>query len=275
MEPFKLVNDKYFIIEDWTKQQPHLVAGFTTKNEGRSEGAFSTLNLGFHVEDSYETVVCNRTLVGEELGIPIENWVGAEQTHEVRIQKVTTSDRGKGADDYEKAYKGTDGFFTYDQGVLLTLCYADCVPLYFFHPKTKAIGVAHAGWKGTVHGIASEMIHLFNSEGIPSNEISVVIGPAICEKCYIVDERVIQFVENRLEDVERKPYNLISEGQFQLNLKQVNKFIIKQTGVLEENIQVTDLCTSCHQDYFFSHRRDEGHTGRMMSFIGWKEDSQR
>ncbi|WP_338451978.1 peptidoglycan editing factor PgeF [Niallia oryzisoli] len=271
MDPFKLESNEYFVLEDWVQRFPNLSVGFTTKNGGKSSGDFTSLNVGFHVNDCQQTVNENRLLLAEKLDFPLPDWVGAQQTHETVVKKVTKADKGNGASSYENAFKHTDGFFTYEKGILLTLCYADCVPLYFLHPESGAIGIAHAGWKGTVNGIAEEMIRVFQSEGINSNDIFVAIGPSICENCYIVDDRVIKLVQNKLEDVESKPYNLISDHQYQLNLKECNKEILLRAGVQKEHILITNLCTSCHKEHFFSHRRDQGKTGRMMSFIGWKE----
>ncbi|WP_026581488.1 peptidoglycan editing factor PgeF [Bacillus sp. J33] len=272
MEPFLLKNEEFFIIKEWEKRFPNLTAGFTTKNGGCSQNEFDTLNLGLHVNDSHEAVSQNRKHLAGLLGFSTEKWVGAEQTHEVRIRKVSNSDKGKGALIYDDSFPATDGFFTYDKGVLLTLCYADCVPIYFLHEKTGAIGIAHAGWKGTVSGICKEMAKLYRNEGIELSEVQAVIGPSICEKCYIVDDRVISKVQKILEDVDAKPYNLVKDNQYHLDLKKLNKQILLNAGIQENNIMITGYCTSCHQDYFFSHRRDKGRTGRMMSFIGWKEE---
>lgn len=135
------------------------------------------------------------------------------------------------------------------------------------------IGIAHAGWKGTVGQIAKKMVMAWSREGIQSNRIFVAIGPSICEKCYIVDKYVMNFVEKSLEDGGVLPYNLLSEGQFSLNLRELNRQILLAAGVPDENISITELCSSCNREEFFSHRRDHGSTGRMLSFIGWKETS--
>jgi len=272
MEPFVLKEKEYFTLEDWMQKFPNLMVGFTSKNGGMSNSDFSSLNVGFHVEDNKKSVCENRQHIARKLSFPLENWVGAQQTHEIKIAKVIKSDKGKGANEYENAFKRTDGFFTFEHEMLLTLCYADCVPLYFFHPGSGAIGIAHAGWKGTVNGIAEEMIRSFQSEGLKASDIFVAIGPSICENCYIVDDHVIKLVQNKLEDVDRKPYNLISDHHYTFNLKACNKEILLKSGVQNKHILTTNLCTSCQKEHFFSHRRDQGKTGRMMSFIGWKED---
>jgi len=272
MEPFILQNDSFFLIKNWIEQFPGLTAGITTKNGGVSQDHFSSLNFGFHVGDDQTSVCQNRDRLAELIDFPLDNWVGAEQTHAVFVRKISASDRGLGARSYENAFKSTDGFYTSERGILLTLCFADCVPLFFIAPKAGMIGCAHAGWKGTVHGIARNMAEAWEKEGIKASEIYAAIGPSICGKCYIVDDRVITFVENTLESVEKKPYNQIKEGQFSLDLQETNKLIMMAAGIPEQNISVTSLCSSCDQDHFYSHRRDSGKTGRMAAFIGWKEE---
>jgi polyphenol oxidase len=272
MEPFKINDIKYFAIEPWMNDNSGLMAGFSTKNGGVSQEEYSGLNFGFHVGDSPVSVKKNRELLSQEIEFPLESWIGAEQTHEISIQKVTKADIGKGSDRYETSFSRTDGFFTDERGVLLTLCYADCVPLYFIDKDNGFIGVAHAGWKGSVGGIAKEMVSVFVQNGSHPSAISVIIGPSICKKCYIVDERVIKLVEKGLEGVEEKPYNQINTVEYSLDLKELNKLILLRAGVQQRNISITSYCTSCNSDYFYSHRRDQGSTGRMLAFIGWKEE---
>ena len=100
-EPFILKENKYMVIDAWTKQNPKLIAGFTTKNGGVSQNEFQTLNAGFHVHDHLK--MCKRIddLLADNLSFPLDACVGAEQTHETHIQKVFRSDGGKGAKEYE------------------------------------------------------------------------------------------------------------------------------------------------------------------------------
>ncbi|SFA75260.1 MULTISPECIES: peptidoglycan editing factor PgeF [unclassified Bacillus (in: firmicutes)] len=273
MEPFVKQNEQYYSIKNWVEQYPGLVAGFTTKNGGSSKDSFQSQNFGFHVGDNLTDVCANRESLAKSIRVPLEKWVGAEQTHGIRIKKVTSEDCGKGSYAYDDSIKDTDGFYSTEKGILMTLCFADCVPLYFIAPEKKMIGIAHAGWKGTVHGIGAKMVSTWQQEGIDVERISVIIGPSICKKCYIVDDYVITFVQNTLEHVEKKPYNQIQEGQYTLDLQELNKQLLMKQGIKEDQILTTTYCSSCHQDEFFSHRRDNGKTGRMMSFIGWREDS--
>ncbi|WP_026692109.1 peptidoglycan editing factor PgeF [Peribacillus kribbensis] len=272
-EPFILRNERYFTLADFEEICPGIKAGFTTKNGGVSTGEYQTLNTGFHVGDFPGHAAENRKLVADSLGFGLGQWVGAEQTHETKVLKVTAEDKGKGSADYESAIRATDAFYTEEAGILLTLCYADCVPLYFTARGRSIVGVAHAGWKGTVGGIGEKMVLAWEKEGIQPSDIIAAIGPSICEDCYIVDDRVIEFAKNRLEETDKKPYNQISEGQYRLDLKELNAMILEKAGVPRSNILLTDYCTSCHGDFFFSHRKDQGKTGRMLAFIGLKEDA--
>ena len=153
-EPYRIREDQYLVVDSWTKKDSRVVAGFTTKNGGVSQQDFQTLNIGFHVQDYLEDVKANRQILADRLSFPLDCWVGAEQTHETHIHRVYHSDAGKGAAEYESSFKKTDGLYTSDKNILLTLVFADCVPILFYAPKQGFVGVAHAGWKGTVGEIA-------------------------------------------------------------------------------------------------------------------------
>ena len=98
------------------------------------------------------------------------------------------------------------------------------------------------------------------------------MGPSICEKCYIVDKHVIDLVQNILEDVEILPYNLIKDGQYYLDLREVNRLFLIKAGVPWKTYHSYRIYVLVvNRNNFYSHRRDQGKTGRMISFIGWKE----
>ncbi|WP_110112910.1 peptidoglycan editing factor PgeF [Bacillus sp. CGMCC 1.16541] len=262
------------ILESWMKQHKGLVSGFTTKNGGVSQQSFASLNLGLHVNDHKEDVIHNRQIVSDVLKMELSQWVCAEQVHDNKVVKVTKGDCEKGVYEYKDGVPVTDGIYTDESNLLLTLCFADCVPLYFFAPSKHLIGLAHAGWQGTVKDIVGSMIGKWvNEEGVLPTDIFVTIGPSIGQCCYVVDDRVITFIHQVLgEEKSQSTYQIVSEGQYALDLKKTNELLIQKAGVPQENIMTTSYCTSCHDDLFFSHRRDKGRTGRMLSFIGFKED---
>jgi len=265
-EAFKEKESTYLHIEKWQQLHPNLVAGFTTKNGGVSKSPFDTFNLGLHVPDNHEDVVTNRKKLAGQLMISLENWVSGEQVHDTMVKNITEIDKGKGAVSYESSIAGTDGLITNRKGILCTAFFADCVPLYFFDPVTGYIGIAHAGWKGTVGRIAEKMVKSFKEYGVLPENLLVVIGPSISMENYEVDNRVV----NLICDKDRsKTVIKLGNNRFLVDLKQLNVEILLQTGVLRHNIDVTKYCTYRDKDLFFSHRRDHGKTGRMLGFLGF------
>lgn len=269
-EPF-IYKNGILHLQAWEELGP-IIAGFTTKEGGVSKGAFQGLNLGLHVNDEVQHVHENRRILSQSLHIPLENWICSEQVHDRHVTKVNKQEKGKGVFSYKDGISCTDGIYTIEQDVLLTSCYADCVPLYFYAPSYGMIGLAHAGWKGTVLGIASEMIEKWNHEGVPIEDIRVAIGPSIGSCCYVVDDRVLEAARKVIKGT--VPYETISDGQYAIDLKEINRLLCRQAGIKEENLIVSSLCTSCEEQLFFSHRRDLGVTGRMLSFIGFKEEEK-
>ncbi|MBZ5748695.1 peptidoglycan editing factor PgeF [Metabacillus rhizolycopersici] len=274
VEPFKQKETTFLSLTHWEGLLKDLTVGFTTKNGGVSSEEFSTLNLGLHVHDQTQNVVNNREILARKSSFSIENWVFAEQIHSTHIEKVTHKERGKGLHSYDEGLSKSDGLYTNESGVMLALCFADCVPLYFIAPNESLIGVAHAGWKGTVNDIAGEMIGRWkNDEGVNPHDVKVTIGPAIGPCCYVVDQRVISSINKDAIKHYPLPYSTVSEGQYKLDLKSLNKYLLLNAGVKEENITISQHCTSCENDTFFSHRRDGGKTGRMLSFIGINKEA--
>lgn len=271
---FQLEDKTYLSVSAWDGLINGLSVGFTTKNGGNSVEEFSSLNLGLHVNDQNEIVIKNRDQLAKALGFSLDNWVFAEQVHSNVIKKVTKESKGKGISVYADGLTGSDGIYTSEKGIMLSLCFADCVPLYFIAPEHSLIGLAHAGWKGTVKNIAGEMIIKWNKdEGVNLKDIKVAIGPAINDCCYIVDEKVISSIDKNILEDYPLPYDTVSEGQYKLNLPLLNKYYLLSAGIPDENIITSDLCTSCKSGLFFSHRRDKGKTGRMLSFIGINEEA--
>lgn len=268
-EPF-VQHDNLFRLDSWNQQYPGLTAGITSRHNGFSGHPYLSLNLGFHVGDNPDDVLTNRESISGKIGVSLEHWVGTEQVHQSVIKKIRQEDAGKGAKDLQSAIQGTDGIYTAEENILLTSLYADCVPLFFMSPVNGLIGLAHAGWKGTVGHIGSKMIEKWvKDEGVQIEDIFVAIGPSISDCCYEVDKRVIDQVKQALPvATSNLPYHQVDDEHFMLNLREVNKQILVHCGIREENITETSFCTSCQNEHFFSHRKEQGKTGRIMSYIG-------
>ncbi|MCA0987993.1 peptidoglycan editing factor PgeF [Guptibacillus algicola] len=246
-----------------------LKAGFSTRHNGVSKEPFASLNLGFHVPDHSLDVLTNRKILSNKLDTPLEHWVVAEQIHGNEIAHIRSADKGRGATEHDSAIPSKDGLYTDEKGIMLGALYADCVPLFFYSPSAERVGIAHAGWKGTTKDIAGEMIQRWQEDGIDPKDILTAIGPSIGSCCYEVDDRVIESVIQVAFDSEQF-FTRNENDTYQLDLKAVNKHLFLKAGVPENNIFVSDYCTSC-SNLFFSHRSENGKTGRMMGYIGLEE----
>lgn len=185
------------------------------------------------------------------------------------LRSLIPLDRGKGSLSTQTAIADVDGLLTAQDDICLISFYADCVPLYFFEPTKRLIGLAHAGWRGTVKQIAKEMVHtMVEKMNANPKYIYAAIGPSIGACCYEVDNYVAQSVHNMLPraDVIKSHAN----NRYMLDLKECNRQIMIEAGILPEHIAMTQYCTGCDTTRFFSHRKESGKTGRMASWIGWQ-----
>ncbi|MTH52650.1 peptidoglycan editing factor PgeF [Bacillus mangrovi] len=270
-EPF--ISDRRSFLRLQCDSVPSLVAGFTVRSGGVSHSPYSSMNMGLHVGDSADAVAENRRMCAEESGIPLENWTFADQVHGPAIVKTGPDDAGKGIYQYSDAVPETDGLYTDSRNTAAALAFADCTPIFFYEEAAGLAGIAHAGWKGSVSNIAGSMVSRWcEEEGADPGKIHAVIGPSIGPCCYVVDDRVISKVNGHYRQDEELPYTSAGTGQYRLDLKKFNEALLIKAGLDKKNISVSGLCTSCNEDLFFSHRRDGGKTGRMIGFIGWKEE---
>ncbi|MCM3626434.1 peptidoglycan editing factor PgeF [Paenibacillus glycanilyticus] len=283
MESFKSVptakGPSLFLLPSWMEQNDRLTAGFTGRSGGVSEEPWTSLNVGLHVGDADADVVRNRELIAEAIGWPFEAWTCGEQVHGCEVFQVTEGERGKGRLSRDSAIADTDGLMTNIPGVLLASFYADCVPLYFYDPEHQAVALAHAGWKGTVQQIASRTIEAMGQQyGTRPEQLLCAIGPSISDCCYEVDGFVIDKLQplvdklaGKLNSSLEQMMTLVENGKAMVNLKQINRHIMLEAGILPIHIELSEWCTGCSTDQFFSHRKEGGKTGRMASWIGIRE----
>jgi len=249
-------------------EETGLVAhGFSTRLGGVSQGAFTSLNLGTHVGDRLEAVMENRRRLCTVLGMNALQIVAAKQVHGDHVHVAAAADCGRGALAYESALEDTDALVTNEPGVPLSTYYADCVPVYFLDPVQRAIGLAHAGWKGTVLQIGRKTLEKMSREfGTKPEDCLVGIAPSIGPCCYEVDERVVEKVKRSFAFWSElvKPQG---QGKWRLDLWEANRRQLMEAGVNERNIAVAALCTSCRNGLFFSYRVDGGITGRLGAYL--------
>lgn len=240
---------------------------FTTRRGGVSQAPFDSLNLDYKVDDDPANVITNRDRVCRMLGAGLDRLAAADQVHGDRVLSVDLSHAGRGARSRDDALAGIDALVTATPGLILSSYYADCVPLFFLDPHRRVTALAHAGWKGSVLRIGEKTVrHMVEIHGCRARDILAGIGPSIGQCCYEVDEVVMGGVKNCLPEgdhcaVPGRP------GHWQLNLPELNRLILLRAGVRAENITLSGYCTACRQDLFFSHRGQDGRTGRMASVL--------
>lgn len=270
-EPFVYDEEKgIFWIESWKNIDPNVQAGFTSRHLG--DASFG--NLAFHVQDDPENVVRNRERLAKMNGVPLYSITCAVQTHGCNIAEIDEDNHGAGATSYETSIPDTDGLMTQLNNTLLTLFYADCVPLFFLDPDHHVIGVAHAGWRGTVQNIAGNMVSTFQQKyGTRPEHLCVAIGPSIGPCCYQVDDQVLSYVQMCLPKDWQTVVTNDGPGHYRLDLKKMNQILLEYAGILSANIEISQYCTSCHSQYFFSHRKEGSKAGRMAAFVVRKGES--
>lgn len=251
----------------WNLQASGMVRhGFSTRLGGSGSKPYDTLNLGLAVEDDPERVLDNRGRFASALGVDPARIVVPKQVHSSRVVRVGESDAGSGAFDHSNAIADADALITDVRGLTLALHFADCVCVFLLDPENRAIGVAHAGWRGTVGKIVTAAVEAMNREfGSRPEVMLAAISPAIGRFCYEVGEEVAkQFY--KVFSHSRQVMGQHSTDKWRIDLKNANLILMEQAGVREENIAVNDECTCCNREDFFSYRRD-GMTGRMGGWL--------
>ncbi|WP_455025641.1 peptidoglycan editing factor PgeF [Oribacterium sinus] len=252
------------------QRETGLQHGFSTRKGGVSKEHLASLNLSFSVEDAKENVLENFRRIGERFGKTPEDFVLSKQSHETKVLKVGTKDRGKGLTK-DRDYEGIDALITDEKGIILSCFSADCVPILFYDPIHKAVGACHSGWRGTkgkiLQNVVEEMSKHFSSN--PA-EILIAIGPSICKEQYVVSEDLgLSFLEDYpdLGEDTASPIQRISKDKFQLDLWDLNRRIALNSGIREEHISISGYCTMENPELFFSHRYSQGKRGLQGAFI--------
>ncbi|GEK57320.1 laccase domain-containing protein [Marinococcus halophilus] len=263
-EPFHLLTNGILQLET---KSPAVAAGFTTRTDGIGKPPYESRNTAFHVGEDNNTTINNRMITARHINRPLSTWIAEEQVHGSRIVEVGQSDAGKGSEQRETAVAEADGLITQSKDVTLVSFYADCVPLFFYTESSAVAGLAHAGWKGTAADIGGEMVRAFIEKGVPVEQMYAAIGPSISGANYEVNEAVIQSFQDKEVFLYHKPWIQKANGRYELDLKTANRLLLERAGIAPERIVVSRYCTYAEEELFFSHRRENGKTGRMMSYI--------
>jgi YfiH family protein len=234
-----------------------LAHAFLTRLGGVSAPPFATLNLGHTVGDSLAAVEENHRQAFAALGLRREQVVSPYQVHGTHVRPVFRAHGGS-------VQPATDGLLTTTPGVALLLRFADCVPLVLFDPRRRAVGLVHAGWRGTAGNIAATAAAAFaRYAGSRPQDLWAGIGPAIGPCCYRVRPEIAASVAGACPpgaEVIRQ-----QDGGLYLDLPGAVRAQLSAMGVGQ--IEMSNLCTACHIDEWFSHRAEHGRTGRFGALV--------
>lgn len=195
--------------------------------------------------------------------MPSSLWVTAEQVHGAGVGVVEELSVEKAdANTFRlSSIPGKDALVTPAAGLPLALFFADCVPLFFSVPAAGVVGLAHAGWRGTLAGVAEATLQVLKDRfGVHPGDVWVAIGPAIGPCCYEVGEELWQAFRQKFGAA-------VAADHRRVDLAAANRELLLRCGVPAGQIESAGICTCCHADLFFSHRRDGFPTGRMAALI--------
>lgn len=239
---------------------------FTTRIGGVSTGSLESLNLGEHRGDAPENVRENYRRVCTAAGLNADSMAFTRQVHGAEVRIVTSADRHElmTAVPYE-----ADGVVTAEKGLTLVCFSADCVPVLLWDGLHGVAGAVHCGWRSSVADILAAAVGKMCLLGAEAESIRAAIGPAISRCCFEVGAEVVEAAEKCLGghiDGLFAP-EAGCEGKFLLDLKGVNARRLEQLGLRPENICVSDECTMCRPEKYWSHRRTGGDRGTQAGMI--------
>ncbi|MDR1702916.1 MAG: peptidoglycan editing factor PgeF [Sporomusaceae bacterium] len=242
--------------------------GISTRLGGVSQAPYRSLNLGIGTKDAKEAIWRNRELFCEALGLDATQAVTTYQVHGDKVHVVTAADAGQKGVFPHTVLPDTDALITNVPGIPLMLFFADCVPIIIYDPVKKAVGVCHAGWKGTMANIAAKTLGMMQKEyGTNPCDCLAAVAPSIGPCCYEVDQVVIDsLIKSFPAEIEPPTFAAMvtpKNEKWLLNLWEVNRIKLTESGILAKNIAVSSVCTACNTPLFFSHRAENGTTGRF------------
>lgn len=227
---------------------PH---GFTTRFGGVSTGHLESLNIGTRRGDDPENVLENYRILGRELGFAPEDLVLTRQTHTDIVFAVDESHKGTGL--FSPELPECDSLVTNTPGVGLVVFTADCTPILLWDKVTGAVGAVHAGWRGTAAQIGAKAVKAMEKHyGSRPENICAAIGPNIGMCCFETDADVPEAMVQAFGEA-AKEHIRQQNDKYYVNLKALNALSLQRAGV--QSVDVSNECTACRPDKFWSHRR--------------------
>lgn len=240
--------------------------GFATRLGGVSKPPFDQLNLGMTRRDDPQAVLENYRRFCAALGTDVDHLVMTHQVHQDTILETKPEHVLEAL--LEPIGYDTDGLMTNIPGLCLTIYYADCIPVLLYDPAKKAIAAVHSGWRGTSLGIAPQAVQKLAARyGSDPRDILVAIGPGIGPCCFETHDDVPTAMAERLGEGVQPFCTPLPNGKFSVDLKGILRWELTQAGVPDENIDTLPLCTACHPELYWSHRKMGDRRGNHAAMI--------
>lgn len=237
---------------------------FSTRLGGVSTGVLESMNLSVRRGDEPERVRENWARLSAATGIDLSGVVYAKQIHSADVRIARPEDLQP--PELDPRFE-CDGFVTNCPGVPLAVFMADCIPVLLHDPVAGVIGAVHCGWRGSVQDMIGAAVAQMHTLGAQPEHIHAAIGPGIGACCFEVGPEVVEGVEQLLGGdteglVREKP-----DGKFMVDLKRANARRLAQLGVPARQIDISEACTMCRPDQFWSHRQTNGRRGVQAAII--------
>ena len=240
--------------------------GFSTRLGGVSEGIFASLNLGVNRGDDPERVRENYRRFCTAIGADANRLVFTKQVHKANIRRVKAGDAM--SDPYDPNETECDALVTNVPGLALTIFTADCIPVLLYDPVRRVIAAVHAGWRSTARDITGKAVRTMQEEYacLPKN-ILAAIGPGIDKCCFETHEDVPNALGESLNYLVRPFIKPLKDGKFSVDLKRINAILLMNAGVAPDHIEISEDCTACLHEKYWSHRVTQGERGSMAAII--------
>ena len=246
-----------------TLDDDRLIHAIFTRHGGVSPEPWASLNVGGLRGDDPDRVYQNRVLSFKTMGRVAESVYDVWQVHSNDVI-CTTGRRAPGV-----RHRKADAILTDRPEVTLFMRFGDCVPVLLYDPRRNVIGIAHAGWIGTVNGVLTETIKAMQSEyRCSSKDIRAVLGPSIAVHHYEVGAEVVEQVESSFDQEADQLLVQAGESTY-FDLWKANELLLERMGV--RNIEVSGICTACDLEDWYSHRGESGRTGRFGVLMALKD----
>ncbi len=245
---------------------PGIRHGFSTRHGGVSEGYLASMSFSYDREPA-ERVEENFRRFCAANRLPYESLVLTHQTHTAHVETVDESFKAQGR---HRGLRETDGLVTVTPGLGLVCFTADCVPLLLADPESGCVAAVHAGWRGTVQGIAAEAVRKMAALGAKPGNIIAAIGPSIGPCHFEVGPEVQQEFTARFGEA-LPPVPSVREGHTMVDLWQANRLVLQEAGVVENRIFTAEVCTFCNNLDYYSHRYTNGMRGSLIAAIAGEE----